>query len=141
MSHTEKENQNKFETDFHYAIVAGWLIIPAIGILFGLLSQIYHIFQVYLLGHGLSNNTYTIPGADFLIDLIIALYYAFIIIVWVKRRKMLPPLMIITLAITTVPSLIFLFEGVKSEWLYVSYGIIWIAYFIRSRRVRETFVK
>lgn len=44
MNGKTKSNPPKIDTDFRYAIVAGWLILPALMILSNLIMVLYVIF-------------------------------------------------------------------------------------------------
>ncbi|HLR61795.1 MAG TPA: DUF2569 domain-containing protein, partial [Lentibacillus sp.] len=88
MNEKMAKNQPEFETESRYAIIAGWLIIPAIMILFNLTTVMYVV---------LTFNPADLAGYDLFIyitDFVLAFFYLFIIYTWIKRKRILPKLMI-----------------------------------------------
>ncbi|HLR52470.1 MAG TPA: DUF2569 family protein [Candidatus Avamphibacillus sp.] len=129
------QNNHEFNTDFKYAIVAGWLIIPAINVLFSFLGFGVIVFFV---------NPLQLEGvelATYIFSLISLLFLVYIIYMWINRKRILPILMIIFYVLISAENLIYLISGYGEEFLSVIVNIIWIAYFIRSKRVKATFTK
>ncbi|WP_062107497.1 DUF2569 family protein [Bacillus niameyensis] len=134
MNGKTNNNHPKIETDFRYAIVAGWLILPALMILFNLFMVLYVVFTF---------NPADLGGYDLFIyitDLVLTLFYLFIIYTWVKRKQILPKLMIANFTIEVLLQLAVIFVGAKINWIYLLISAIWIAYFITSKRAKATFI-
>jgi len=137
LTNTEEGQQNGFNTDFRYAIVAGWLILPAIGTIFGFFDQLT-VFFISLPFQGRA-----IAWVGLLISSIFILFYLYIFYSWVKRKKRLPILLIILYTISLIETLIIFFALGPIEMSFsfaIIMNIVWIVYFIRSKRVKATFV-
>lgn len=134
MNSTEADNQYGFETDFHYAIVAGWLILPALGVLFALFDHTFFLIKSLPV---FFHKTIIMFFGESLLSV---LFYLVVIYTWVKRKKIMPLLMIIILTIIVIQNIIISIITGELEWLYILSGIIWTLYFIRSKRVKATFV-
>lgn len=132
MNNSETHQEPQFDTSFRYAIIAGWLILPALNILFSLISRIYF----------LAENTAFLKSLyiSYIESIIFTLFYLFVIYVWVKRKKILPLLMISHFAVAAILRLSVLNITDKSNWLHLLLDVVWILYFIRSKRVKATFV-
>ncbi|MEI3605063.1 DUF2569 domain-containing protein [Pseudogracilibacillus sp. SE30717A] len=127
-------NTKKFETDHWYAIFSGLLIIPAIVTLFGLLGAL--IMVIYVNPTQLSGFDLVIYFADVIyLPLLIILYFT-----WFKRKKIMPKLIIVYFALTIVMNLLYSIFGFGIDVLNLAMSTIWIVYFIRSKRVKETFI-
>lgn len=128
------KNQPEFETESRYAIIAGWLIIPAIMILFNLTTVMYVV---------LTFNPADLAGYDLFIyitDFVLAFFYLFIIYTWIKRKRILPKLMIASYTIDILLYLPVIISGAGIDWIYILFNAVLIGYFIRSKRVKATFV-
>jgi hypothetical protein len=126
--------QPEFKTDFRYAIIAGWLIIPAVIILFNFVTVLYVVF-IY--------NPTSLSGYDLFIyiaDFILAFFYLYIIYTWIKRKQILPKLMIASFIVDVLLYLPIVFAGAGIDWIFILSSAIWIGYFIRSKRVKATFI-
>lgn len=128
------KNQPGFETESRYAIIAGWLIIPAIMILFNLTTVMYVV---------LTFNPADLASYDLFIyitDFVLAFFYLFIIYTWIKRKRILSKLMIASYTIDILLYLPVIISGAGIDWIYILFNAVLIGYFIRSKRVKATFV-
>jgi len=123
-----------FDTSSPLAPIQGFLIIPFIAIILTFLgSVVMALFQ----------NPAKLDGFDlfiywtdvFYIPLVLVIFYT-----WFKRKKALPFLMIIYFIINAAWNLSFLANGYDLDIFNLAMSIIWVLYFIRSRRVKATFI-
>lgn len=131
---TEQKNQ-AFNTEFKYATVAGWLIIPTIHVLFTMLGSILIIFL------GQPQNLEGAGLVTYIFSLVTVLYLGFTAYAWIKRKRVLPLLMIIFYSLQTLESFTFVIAGYGEEYFYLLVNVIFIVYFIRSKRVKATFIQ
>lgn len=130
---TNNESEKQIQTDFSYAIVAGWLILPAIGLVFSFLESLLFLISA----------DFAAAPFVYVINILFVLLQAVIIWAWIKRKKVLPALMIIIYALSILGELLFSGGFAASGFelfFFVLLDLIWIGYFIRSKRVKATFV-
>lgn len=136
----ENEKTTTFDTSSHYAIVAGWLILPAVSVVVTLLVYINTITS-------LDFTNYVDQGWYYILTYVITVLFIpfslFILYMWWKRKRLLPKLMIAYFIINLIWSLVYmLYEGyIGLEWYNVVLYSIGIAYFVKSKRVELTFVR
>ncbi|GGP13264.1 DUF2569 family protein [Oceanobacillus neutriphilus] len=133
MEEKNAENQPEFRTDSPYAIVAGWLILPAIMMILNIVVAVYIVIAVnpaYLGNYDL---------AIYITNIILIFFYLFIIYSWIKRKRILPKLMITAYTINILSHLPDLFMEGETGGGSILPSVLWILYFIRSRRVKATF--
>lgn len=134
MQKTELTNEPIFETKHTYAIVSGWLILPALYSFFVLLRGAIMIGFV---------NPFELSGYDIIIYSVDAFFFLYLIpiyFVWFKRKQILPKLMIgffIIYALSIIP---YYFAGAGIDFITIIISIVWTLYFLRSKRVQQTFV-
>lgn len=125
--------QTENKTDFRYAIIAGWLILPAIGIVASFFNTL-----LFLLNY---SPTYLL--VNYSVNILFAIFYFVIIICWIKRKKVLPQLMVISYVLNILWRVFLTFQlGTLIEYVLVFtiIDLIWIGYFTKSKRVKTTFV-
>lgn len=148
------ETKDEITTDFGYSIVAGWLILPAIGVLLSFLLTAITIIT--------SSPTHAISLELYYFSIILSIlyvpFYLVIIISWVKRKNFLPKLMIAYYSTTILfPILIFLYiyifeAGLGNVQINLSkmlaetiiltlINLLWLLYFVKSKRVKATFTR
>ena len=133
MEEKTTNNQPEFNTDSPYAIVAGWLILPAIMVILNIAAAVYIVVVVnpaYLGAYNL---------VIYITNIILIFFYLFIIYSWIKRKRVLPKLMITAYTINILSHLPVLFMEGETGGGSILPSVIWILYFIRSRRVKATF--
>ena len=109
--------------------IGGWLIIPILGFLitaFLHFLEIIELIQIYYL-----EDIYFF----LIIDFLILIYFSFTLYNILKKKKLAIKLSIIAVIITTIENLI-----VGNYYAIISF-VIWIPYFIKSKRVKNTFVR
>lgn len=124
-----------FETEHSYAIVAGWLIIPALNSLFSFLGAAIMVFVI---------NPTTLSGIDLAIYSVDAFSFFFLLIAyyfWFKRKKVLPYLMMIYFSVMALWFITFYALGYGLHFMNIALSIVWAVYFYRSERVKQTFIK
>lgn len=139
MFHTlSKSNQHEkqdFDTSGRFAMFTGFLILPVIGAMILLLSALVivtfakpsqleglHLISYYL-------NVATIP------------YLIFAFYAWIKRKRFLPLLMIIFFGTYGLLSIAYTIQGVENEFFNIVTNVIWVVYFVISKRVKATFTE
>lgn len=133
MSKNTTNNEPVLETNHPYAIISGWLIIPAIATV---LTFIGSIIMVTF------RKPSQLEGFDLFIYYTDLLFVPFLIVVfytWIKRKKILPILMIVFFLLNAAWNLVYLANGYNIDLLNLGMSIIWIIYFIKSKRVKATF--
>lgn len=129
-----KNKDQTFQTDHPLAFVSGWLIVPAVATLLTFLGSIIMVtFQ----------KPSTLKGFDLFIYYTDLFYIPFLLIVfymWIRRKKALPILMIIYFLISAAWNITFLAYGFAADVFNLGMSLIWIIYFLKSERVKATFV-
>jgi len=124
-----------FETDHRYAPIAGWLIVPALFSLFTFLGAIIMILFV---------NPTKLAGFDLAIYSMDVFFFIYLLVTyfcWFKRKKILSYLMIGYFSITATWFIVTYASGYGINMINLAMAVVWIFYFFRSERVKQTFVK
>lgn len=135
MAETTDKKEQVFETDHWYAIFSGWLIIPAIVSLFAFLGALIMVLFV---------NPTKLTGFDlfiYMMDLIFLPLLFITFITWFKRKKIFPKLIIIFFTLTALFNVTYFAFGHGIDFINLTMSIVWIIYFIRSKRVTQTFTE
>ena len=128
-----QQNKKTFDTEHPYAIFSGWLVLPAIYTLFTLLGAFIMLIFV---------NPFILEGFDFYIYLLDVIFIPILLIIyyfWFKRKSALPRLMIFFFFLNAVKEIIYYAGNVGISIFDIGMSLVWIIYFIRSKRVKETF--
>src|SRR5690625_48865 len=131
----ENTPEQQFDTDPWYAIFAGFLIIPAISTLIGFIGAIIMVIFI---------NPFEISGFDLAfyctdavsIPLLLIVYYT-----WFRRKRIFPIFLILYFGLHTLLGLAYFIAGHGLDIFNLVMNIVWIIYFIRSQRVKVTFIK
>jgi len=130
-----RDNKPKFDTSLWYAPFNGWLIVPALMTLLLFIGAI--IMVIFVRPSELNGFDLAIYWMD-----VFNLVYLFITyLCWIARKKILPILMIIFFAILSIWIIVMYKHNDAANYFNLVASIIWILYFIRSERVKQTFVR
>lgn len=135
MAETKQNDEITFDTSKWYAIFSGWLIFPAI---FTLLVFIGAIIMVIFV------DPSELSGFDLVIyyfDVLTIPYLIITYILWFRRKRIFPYFMIVYFLCNAGLNLAFYISGFQLDPLNLIMSIVWIIYFIRSKRVKATFTK
>lgn len=131
---SEKKEPLIFDTSSPWAPLQGFLIIPFLAIILTFIGSIIMVtFQ----------NPSELSGFDLFIYWTDAFYIPLLLIIfftWYKRKKILPFLMMFYFIISAAWNFSFLINGFDLDVFNLAMSIIWFIYFIRSKRVKQTFV-
>lgn len=128
-------NQPVFDTDHKFAFISGWLAVPAIASFLTFVGSI--IMVTFQKPSELAGFDLFIYWTDFaFIPFLLLTYY-----MWIRRKKILPFLMILYFIFNAAWNISYLAAGYGIDLLNLGMSFIWIIYFIRSRRVKLTFTK
>lgn len=149
---TNPQNNGNIDTQFGYAIVAGWLIFPAIGLIFSFISTLLSLFSS---DSAMTDQT-NLYFFSYMLSIVYVPFFLILIVKWWGRKRMLPKLMIAYYVSTLIFSMgIYFYQVIVVEeqkevnlstiiqelgitWIF---ALGWIAYFMKSKRVKATFVK
>ena len=135
MSEPTQEREITFDTSQWYAIFAGWLIFPAVFTLFAFLGAIIMFLFV---------DPSELSGFDLVIyyaDVVTIPYLIIVYIVWFKRKRIFPHLMVIYFLFAIAVNVSYFIYGYQLDVINLAMAIVWIFYFTRSKRVKATFVE
>jgi len=133
-----QSNQNgtkRFDTSGSYAWIGGFLILPALATVVMFISSVLIV---------MISNPSTLGGLNlimYVLSVLLIPYIIFIFYNWVKRKLLLPLLMVIFFSIQAAISIGYMVLGLENEFINVFLNLIWAIYFIRSIRVKETFTE
>ncbi|WP_193017401.1 DUF2569 domain-containing protein [Proteus sp. FME41] len=136
--------------------IGGWLILPALSLLFMLISGLLNIYQTLIEVIPIYSNITTMGryfvGLGFALDLALFVLIVITTIFFFQKRKKTPTLYISLLIanIATQGLMILLMDNVfklpiESEYTFdiirsIFHAVIWVSYFKISVRVKKTFV-
>src|SRR5699024_315651 len=130
-----RDNKPKFDTSLWYAPFNGWLIVPALMTLLLFIGAI--IMVVFVRPSDLNG----FDRAIFWMDVINLVYLFITYLFLIARKKVLPILMIIFFIVMSIWIIVMYTYNEAANYFNLVASIIWILYFIRSERVKQTFVR
>lgn len=129
----QSNEKQSFNTNHPFAFISGFLILPAIS------AVLMFLFSIYLV---INSNFSQLEGLNliayvlhiiFIPYLFVGLYY------WFKRKRFVPILMAIFFGTQALMSVGYMIYGIENEFMNVAVNLIWVIYFFKSQRVKETF--
>lgn len=134
---TEKniKDEPNFNTDSTYAIVSGWLILPAIHVFVSAFGSVLILFMAN------PAELDQVGLTTYIFSAVMLLFTAFVIYSWIKRKRFVPILMIIFYLVQAAESLLVYVSGYTEEMFYLLVSVVLIVYFVRSKRVKATFTE
>ncbi|MBU5467312.1 DUF2569 domain-containing protein [Virgibacillus sp. MSJ-26] len=130
-----KQDEPNFNTDSKYAIVSGWLILPAIHVFVSTFGSVL----ILLMANPVELDQ--VGLTTYIFSAVMLLFTAVVIYSWIKRKRFVPILMIIFYLVQAAESLLVYISGYAEEMFYLLVSVVLIVYFIRSKRVKATFTK
>jgi|SRR5690625_1697648 len=134
MEDKQTNQDHHFNTEPWYAIFAGLLIFPAI---FSLLTFIGALIMVMFVNpaeiSGFERVIYWMDAVS--IPLLLIIYY-----LWFKRKRIFPFIIILFFTMHTLVGIAYFIFGHGIDPFNIFMNIFWIIYFIRSKRVKATFI-
>ena len=139
--------------------IDGWLMVPATGLIIYSIFFLYAFFKALFLGLPLLSDVTTLTGGLFMIATLvlqgaIAALFIYSAVCFFRRRRNAPGIMIFQMLIVMAMSLLTLIglsthSELSSEdggilllaCIEIVGALIWIPYFLISKRVKRTFVR
>lgn len=118
----------------------GWLIFPLIGLI---LSTAYTLYDIFFVLGGIGYDPVIATIIFFLIDIIFLIFEITCLILFLNKKRSTPKFMIAFYLsnIILIIVLMLMAETYSSyEILVFIANITWIRYFLKSQRVKNTFV-
>ena len=129
-----RDNKPKFDTSLWYAPFNGWLIVPALMTLLLFIGAIIMVVFV----HPSELNGFDL--AIYWMDVFNLVYLFITYLFWIARKKILPVLMIVFFVVMSIWIIVMYTQNEAANLFNLVASIIWILYFVRSERVKQTFV-
>src|SRR5699024_4282096 len=134
MADTSKQQQT-FDRESAYAAVSGWLGLAAAYSLFLLLSALIMIIFVNPALFSGFVIVRSLLDLIFLPLLLLTVYFC-----W-NRKLIFPYLMIVFFLMIGIKEVVYLIGDASPNYFNIAASIVWIIYFFRSERVKQTFTK
>lgn len=135
LARSHESEEQSFNTDHPFSFISGFLILPA---LMAILTFVMSIFVA------ISSTPSQLDGINLVSYYTHVFFVPYLIItmfLWIKKKRILPILMAIFFIIQALMSVAYMIYGVENEFMNVAVNTVWFIYFIRSNRVKQTFVK
>lgn len=121
-------------TDNWYDVFTGWLILPAVYTLMTFIGAL--IMIIFVRPSEISGFDLAFYYVDLIsIPLLLLCYY-----LWLRRKRLLRFFITIFFLMHIVLHVSFWMQGYGVDFVKIVMNIVWIGYFIRSKRVKELFV-
>lgn len=136
-SPVEKEsklNEINFNLDHKFGMFMGWLIIPAISMLLTLAGSLIMLIFV---------NPTELHGFELFIYFTDVLFIPFILVIyymWFKRKVWLPYFMTLYFLMHIIWNISYYLNGYPIDLFMIAMSLFWSVYFIKSKRVKATFI-
>jgi len=134
MTESVRDNEPEFDTSQWYAPFYGWLIFPALFSFFIFLGAL--IMVIFVRPSDLEGFELAIYSMDVFNLIFLSIAYFF----WFRRKKLFPYLMVIFFGIMSIWFIIMYIYNMPFNYLNLIMSVVWIFYFLRSKRVKQTFV-
>src|SRR5699024_7666358 len=118
-----------------YAAVSGWLALAAAYSLFILLSALIMIIFV---------NPAQLSGFDIIIYLLDIIFLPILLITvyfWCNSIRIFLYFLFVFFLMIVINEVVYLIGDASPNYFYIAASIVWIIYFFRSERVKQTFTK
>lgn len=147
-------NENQPEKNLVYTKIGGWLILVAIGLVLSPVSILIYVISDILPAFSavpfsqVSGELRLYLYLDLVFNLSLCVYIIYVIVLFFKRRTTAPKLVISLYILNFVFIILdrFVFKSISElQWTLViiqsvASSLIWIPYFLISKRVKGTFV-
>ncbi len=153
--HTEQNTSTKIDTDSSATPkgIAGWLIIPAIGLVLGPISSLAALIMGINMIQSFAPELHGVVRLwlSGLIDVAMIIATIVVAVFFFKKRRIavhaIVGLMAASIIVSTIQTFlnVSMFGEVDSDTIEpivhaCVFGAVWIPYFLKSKRVKNTFV-
>ena len=130
---TTEKKELHFNQNVWYAPFAGWLAFPLIFTFISLIGAL--IMYIFVDPSELSGFDLNVYYADIVTIPYLLITYIF----WIRRKRFLRILMIFYFVFIGAVNISYYVNGFQFDPFNLVMSIVWIFYFIRSKRVKATF--
>lgn len=133
MDKSRQQGYVTFNTEPWYAIFSGFLILPFISTILSFLGAIIMVTNV---------NPRTLDGFDaafYWLDAVSLPLLVIIYLLWWMRKRYFPYVIMVFFAIHATIYIVLLITDELNDFFSIVMNIVWMIYFLRSKRVKATF--
>lgn len=130
----QSNEKQSFNTNHPFAIISGFLILPAVSAL------LMFVFSIFFVTNG---NPTQLEGLNLIAYILHVIFIPYLFIsfyCWYKRKRIVRILMTVFFAIQALLSVAYMIYGVENEFMNVAVNTVWAIYFLKSVRVKVTFI-